>query len=78
MKYKIYEAAQEHWLDMPDFEQTKQEPYAQITIRVNSKEDLDELGKRLEQKFTNKTKSAWFPFKSHWGLERNVWISDES
>jgi hypothetical protein len=72
------ESAQEHWLDMPEFEQTKREPYAQIIIRVNSKEDLDELGRRLEQKFTHKTKSAWFPFKSHWGLEKKVWVSNES
>ena len=72
------ESAQEHWLDMPEFEQTKQEPYAQIIIRVNNKEDLDEIGRRLEQKFTRKTKSAWFPFKSHWGLEKKVWVSNES
>lgn len=30
-----------------------------------------------EQKITNKTKSIWFPFKSHWGLDKKVWVSNE-
>lgn len=69
---------QKHWLDMPEFEQTEKKPYAKIIMRVETKEDLEELGKRLEQKFTPQTKSAWFPFRSHWGLEKKVWVSDES
>jgi hypothetical protein len=47
---------------MPEFEQTKQLPYAKIIVR-------------LEQPFTAKTKSAWFPFRSHWGAEKKVWVS---
>lgn len=68
----------QYWLGMPDFEQTKKEPYAKIIIRVDSEEDLKELSKRLEQPLTYKTKSAWFPFKSHWGAEKKVWLSNES
>jgi hypothetical protein len=68
----------EHWLGMPEFIQEKQEPYAKIIIRVNNKKDLDELSSLLGQKFTTKTKSAWFPFKSHWGIEKKAWVSDES
>jgi hypothetical protein len=71
------ETPQSHWLGMPEFTQTKQKAFAQIIVRVENAEDLAELGKRLEQKFTPKTKSAWFPFKSHWGAEKKVWISDE-
>lgn len=63
---------------MPEFEQTKQVPYAKIIIRVQNKEDLQELSKRLEQPLTKKTKSAWFPFRSHWGAEKKVWVSNES
>ena len=68
----------EHWLDMPEFIQTKIEPYAKIIIRVENEIDLQELSKRLNQPLTPKTKSAWFPFKSHWGLEKKIWVSDES
>jgi hypothetical protein len=71
------ETPQSHWVGMPEFTQTKQKPFAQIIIRVENAEDLAELSKRLEQKFTPKTKSAWFPFKSHWGAEKKTWISDE-
>jgi hypothetical protein len=69
---------QELWFNMPDFNQKKQLPYAKIIIRVDSEQDLMELAKRLDQKFTSKTKSAWFPFKSHWGLEKKAWVSNES
>jgi hypothetical protein len=69
---------QKHWLGMPDFQQKKLRPYAQIIVRVENAEQLAELSRRLEQPFTPKTKSAWFPFKSHWGAEKKVWVSDES
>jgi hypothetical protein len=73
---KAYNDQQNHWLNMPEFNQSKIKPYAQIIIRVNSKSDLDELSKRLEQPLTSKTKSAWFPFKSHWGLEKKIWTTE--
>ncbi len=69
----VDESWKSEWVGMPEFIQHKQEPYAQIIIRVSNQEDLDELGLRLEQKFTKKTKSAWFPYKSHWGAERKLW-----
>jgi len=68
--------AQEYWLEMPEFNQQKQEPFAKIIIRVENAEDLYELSKRLGQPLTPKTKSAWFPFKSHWGAEKKVWKSE--
>ncbi len=30
-----------------------------------------------EQKITDKTKSIWFPFKSHWGLDKKVWRTED-
>jgi hypothetical protein len=72
------EEIEQEWVGMPEFKQNKIESYAKIILRVDSQEDLDELSRRLEQKFTPKTKSAWFPFKSHWGAEKKVWVSDES
>ena len=53
---------QQHWFGMPEFEQTKQRPYAQIILRVDNADHLAELSKRLGQPLTRKTKSAWFPF----------------
>lgn len=37
-----------------------------------SREDLSRM---LEQKITEKTKSIWYPFKSHWGLARKIHTS---
>lgn len=60
---------QEEWKDMPEFVQEKQRPFQQIIIRFASEEDLQEFAKLINQKLTKKTKSIWFPFKSHWGGE---------
>ena len=38
---------------------------------------LESLALCTEQKITNKTKSIWFPFKSHWGGITKKWISTE-
>jgi hypothetical protein len=68
----------QEWLGMPEFIQEKQDAYAKIIIRVENENDLIELSRLLGQKFTKKTKSAWYPAKSHWGAEKKVWKSNES
>lgn len=68
----------EHWTDMPEFEQNKKEPYACIKIRFKSESDLQDFAQLIDQKLTQKTKSTWFPFKSHWREgEQPVWLSHE-
>ena len=66
------------WQGMPEFVQDKKEPYQKITIRFESKEDVDKFAKLLDQNITPKTKSIWFPFKSHWGKPYKEWVDDES
>lgn len=58
------------WKDMPEFVQDKKEPYAKIIIRFDSDEDLQNFAKLIGQKLNKKTKSIWFPFKSHWGATK--------
>jgi putative SOS response-associated peptidase YedK len=71
------ELMEEHWQDMPEFVQEKQEPYAKINFRFETKEDLEEFCELIGQKLTNKTKSAWFPFKERGANTRDkYWISD--
>lgn len=53
------------WVDMPEFEQEKKEPYAKIIFRFETEEDLDEFAELIGQKLTQKTKSSWHPFKPH-------------
>ena len=59
-----------HWIGMPEFVNEKQEPYAKIVVRFETQADLDEFAKLIGQKLTNKTKSIWHPFKSHFGANR--------
>lgn len=49
------------WQGMPEFQQGKREPYSAIVIRCATKEDLEDLAKRLGQKLTKRTKSIWHP-----------------
>jgi hypothetical protein len=59
--------AKQEWKGMPEFVQGKQSPYSAIIVRFECKEDLDGFTKLIGQKLTYRTKSIWFPFKSHWG-----------
>lgn len=49
------------WVDMPEFDQPKQEPHAKINIRFRNEEDLQEFAALIGQKLTSKTKSIWIP-----------------
>ena len=51
----------DEWKGMPEFELTKQRPFAQIIVRFNSQADLDEFAFLIGQELTNKTKSIWYP-----------------
>jgi hypothetical protein len=39
-------------------------------------ENRELLADKLKQKLTPKTKSIWHPFKSHWGLEKKVYVNE--
>lgn len=59
------ESWKDEWLEMPEFVQEKQRPYAQIVVRFDSEDDLQEFATLINQKLTRKTKSIWHPYKSH-------------
>lgn len=65
------------WQGMPEFIQKKQKAYAQIIFRFDNEKDLQDFAKLIGQKLTNKTKSAWFPFRSHWGAIKKIWTSEK-
>ena len=64
------------WINMPEFVQEKQEPCAKLIVRFEKKEDYEEFSKLINQKLTEKTKSIWFPYKSHWGLSIKRWVNE--
>lgn len=61
------------WTGMPEFTQEKQRAFAQIVFRFECEADLQLFANLIGQKLTNKTKSAWFPFKSHFRTTKKEW-----
>lgn len=53
------------WTHMPEFVQDKDEPYAKIIVRFETKEDLDEFSEMIGQKLLQTTKSIWHPKLEH-------------
>lgn len=68
---------EKEWVEMPEFVQEKKEPFSKITIRFETEEDLNEFAKKIGQKLTPKTKSIWYPYKSHFKTVKKEW-EDES
>jgi hypothetical protein len=67
----------EEWLNMPEFIQEKQEPYAKIIIRFDNEKDLNDFSKLINQPLNKKTKRIWFP-KLIRGINSNKIYIDES
>ena len=67
----------DEWVGMPEFVQEKKEPYKTLVVRFESEQDYLDFQKRIDQKITNKTKSIWHPYRSHWGLVKKVYKNAE-
>lgn len=65
------------WQGMPEFVQEKQKEYAKVIVRFDTEEELQRFADLIGQKLTNKTKSIWFPFKSHFRTEKKTYVSEE-
>lgn len=74
--FQTEEEYEKHWKDMPEFNQRKKKEYSKIIFRFENEEDLQEFAKLIGQKLTNKTKSAWYPYKSHYQDVKKIWIDD--
>lgn len=75
-KSESAEGWEKEWEGMPEFIQEAKEPYAKIIFRFENEEDLKKFSEIIGQKLTRKTKSAWFPFKSHWGQIKKIWVDE--
>jgi len=75
--FQVEKEHQTHWKDMPEFIQERKKDYAKIIFRFENEEDLQEFANLIGQKLTKKTKSAWYPYKSHYSEVKKVWITDE-
>jgi len=76
MKQESFIQDEDFWEGMPEFIQTKQEPYAKIIFRFESEEDLQEFSEMIGQKLTHLTQSTWHPFKPHRRECKEVWVKE--
>jgi hypothetical protein len=67
----------DHWQNMPEFVQKKQNPYAKIIFRFETEEDLQDFSELLGQKLTSNTKSAWHPEKERGAETRGLFWASE-
>lgn len=66
-----------HWIDMPEFVQEKVIPFATVEVRFDNEEELQKFAEIIGQNLTNKTKSAWYPQKSHYNnKDKKEWINE--
>lgn len=64
------------WEGMPDYEGL--EPcFRKVTVSFDREEDVTAFFGLLQQSYTEKTKSIWFPGKERRNLKSQVWESDE-
>jgi hypothetical protein len=67
----------EEWRGMPDFNQPNKAAYRQLIVSFENEDDVEEFFKLIDQSFTAKTKSIWFPDHKKNEL-RNLFIFDEN
>ena len=69
--------ANDEWKDMPEFiQENTEESFSKIVVRFRTEEDLQKFAELIGQKLTGKTKSIWYPYKSHWSESIMRWIDE--
>lgn len=66
----------DHWEDMPEFVQEKNDAFRKIIVSFTSEEDAQTFGKLLGQNVTANTKSLWYPPKDKPNT-MDMWVDKE-
>ena len=67
-----------HWKNMPSFTQEENKAYKQVIMSFRTKEDYEDFQKRIDQRMTEKTKSAWHPHLDVTANSLLRWMEEES
>lgn len=51
----------DEWVGMPEFVQNRVKPFSQITVRFETRGDLEDFSRLIGQKLTARTTSIWHP-----------------
>ncbi len=52
---------EEHWQDMPEFNQDDETPIKTIYIHFKTQKDIEAFAELVKQTITSETKSIWYP-----------------
>ena len=67
-----------HWKQMPAFTQEHNEPYKKVIMSFRTKEDYEDFQKKIGQRLTEKTKSAWHPHLDVTANSLLRWMEEEN
>ena len=67
-----------HWKGMPEFSQSKNEPYKSVYVKIRTKDDLKAFGELTGYKITDKTKFMWYPKTERSNNLIKRWVGDVS
>ena len=59
--FEMKEWWEDDWEGMPEFVQDDLAPFKELNIKFRDRSDMESFMKLVEQKFTMKTKSIWYP-----------------
>ena len=67
-----------HWKNMPSFTQEAKDTYKQVIMSFRNKEDFEDFQKKIGQRLTEKTKSAWHPHLDVTANSLLRWMEEEN
>lgn len=71
------QTAESLWQGMPEYKQDDLSGIQQIMVHFETRKDVEDFAKRMEQTITEKTRSIWFPYKAPENLKQYT-VEDES
>ncbi len=66
-----------HWKQMPSYTQENNQAYKQVLMSFRNQEDYEDFQKRIGQRLTKKTKSAWHPHLDVTANSLLRWMDEE-
>jgi len=66
-----------HWKNMPSYTQEANPTYKQVIMSFRTKEDYEDFQKKIGQRLTEKTKSAWHPHLDVTANSLLRWMEEE-
>jgi hypothetical protein len=68
---------EEHWRGMPKFKQDDNGPYRQVIVSLEDEKAEKDFFKLIDQTYTDKTKSIWFPERPISHVTDLFWFSED-